>query len=69
MDIKCGVPQECILGPLLFIIYINDIVNVSDLAEFMMFADDRPTNIYLNNKSIHDLTKQTNVVLDKFVLW
>ena len=29
MDIKCGIPQRC---PLLFLIYINDIVNVSDLA-------------------------------------
>ena len=67
MDIKCGVPQGFMLGSLLFLIHTNDIVNVSHLAEQIMFADD--TNICLNNRSIDDLTKQANIVLDKLVLW
>ena len=42
--VKCGVPQGSILGPLLFLIDINDLSSVSKALYFILFADD--TNIF-----------------------
>ena len=46
--IKCGVPKGPILGPLLFLIYINDICDVLKVLDFILFADD--TNIFFHTK-------------------
>ena len=65
--VKCGVPQGSILGPLLFLLYINDIVHSSELLRFTLFADD--TSLFYSHKSAQQATKILNDELAKISNW
>ena len=66
-SIKCGVPQGSVLGPVLFILYINDMIACSNLLKFFLFADD--TTILYYSKNLDDLYNTVNTELKKLSLW
>ena len=73
LTIQTGVPQGSILGPLLFIIYINDIANASTLLDMIIYADDTTLSGTLKfisqNTDYADINSAINNELDKINDW
>ena len=65
--IKCGVPQGSILGPLFFILYINDLPKASKLTELLLFAED--TSIFFSQSNPNYLENVLNNKLLNIDVW
>ena len=66
-NVTCGVPQGSVLGPLLFIIYTNDLPNSLNYTHAILFADD--TTIYTKSDNIKTLYQNVNSDLNGLNEW
>ena len=66
-EISCGVPQGSILGPILFLLLINDLPNASKILFTLLYADD--TTLQNSSPNLNELILQTNEELEKISDW
>ena len=62
-----GVPQGSILGPLLFVIYINDLPGISELSKFILYADD--ANIILTGSTVNEVYEKVHALSEILLKW
>ena len=67
LDVKCGVPQGSILGPALFILFVNDMGNVSTSLKSILFADD--TNLFYAGKDLTEVCELVSRELNILHMW
>ena len=66
-QINCGVPQGSVLGPLLFILYINDLHKACNIGNLRIFADD--TTVFFKCISINDITSKGTQIMTLLNKW
>ena len=66
-SVSCGVPRGSVLGPLLFLIYINDLSNCSEIVDFHLFADD--AYLFYKHKHLKVIESKVNNELVNIHAW
>ena len=67
LPITCGLPQGSILGPTLFLLYVNDLCNVSTRLTSILFADD--TGCFIEGTDLTDMCVQLSSEMNKLSTW
>ena len=67
MDIHCGVPQGSVLGPLLFLIYINDLHRALHRSRVRLFADD--TSVFIHSQNFNQFITSAKARLTELYKW
>ena len=65
--IRSGIPQGSILGPILFIIYVNDMPFITSEANCILYADN--TKILISDSNIDNLYAKASIIFSMFSQW
>ena len=67
LPIKYGVPQGSVMGPVLLLMYINDLPNITNKCNFTLFSDD--TTLIFKSHNLYDLENEINSTLVLIYDW